>query len=104
MYKFWKHNNEWRYKHKLDAAGKPIDTFALERVLGVVGGPEVIVAREQPNGKKLNIVIKNGFIDSVIHKEVPDLSGVNTFLREGASFAIFEFVEKDEFYAEEIPL
>lgn len=65
MYHFLLYGNQWRYKRRDWERVKPIDTFALERILGVIGGPEVIVVREQPNGEVCYITLKNGFIDSV---------------------------------------
>lgn len=66
MYRFHKHREEWRYAHKTWNASKPVDIFALERILGVVGGPKVIVVREQPgSGQEYHITVKNGFITDV---------------------------------------
>jgi len=66
MYRFHKHREEWRYAHKTWNASKPVDIFALERILGVVGGPKVIVVREQPgSGQEYHITVKNGFITEV---------------------------------------
>jgi|AGFS01.1.fsa_nt_gi hypothetical protein len=66
MYRFHKHREEWRYAHKTWNASKPVDIFALERILGVVGGPKVIVVRKQPgSGQEYHITVENGFITEV---------------------------------------
>lgn len=95
MYYFFKHNGVWRYKWPGDLQAKPIDTFALERVLGVMGGPEVIVVRKQPDSKVYHINVKNGFIDKVEHVDecVGDNGGRET-----------DYIEVTEFHAKEITL
>lgn len=66
MYRFFKHKDQWRYAEKTWHSSKPVDTFALENILGVLGGPEVIVVREQPgSGQTYHITVKNGFITEV---------------------------------------
>lgn len=94
MYYFFKHNGVWRYKRPGDLQAKAVDTFALERVLGVMGGPEVIVVREQPDKKICHINIKNGFIDKVEHVDTE--VGV---LADGT-----HYIEVKEFHAKEITL
>lgn len=94
MYYFFKHNGVWRYKYKGRVSADLVDTFALERVLGVMGGPEVIVVREQPDGEVYHINVKNGFIDKVerLEPSVGELAdGIN-------------YIEVTEFYAKEITL
>lgn len=95
MYYFFKHAGVWRYKKPGDLQAKKIDTFALERVLGVMGGPEVIVVREQPGKKTYHINVKNGFIDKVEHVDVGfgDNGGTET-----------DYIEVNEFHAKEITL
>lgn len=95
MYYFFKHGGVWRYKKPGDLQAKKIDTFALERVLGVMGGPEVIVVREQPSKKIYHINVKNGFIDKVEHvaNYVGDNGGAET-----------DYIEVTEFHAREITL
>jgi hypothetical protein len=64
-YRFFKHGNEWRCIEKGSDKAENITTSILECVLGVVGGPEVIVVSKQPNGDTYHINIKNGFITAV---------------------------------------
>lgn len=61
---FYRYKNDWMYRPKAAAVGKPIDTYALEKVLGVVGGPKVIVCRKHPTSPdhEYQITIENGFI------------------------------------------
>lgn len=94
MHYFFKHNGVWRYKYPGDLNAKTIDTFALERVLGVMGGPEVIVVRKQPDGKVYHINVKNGFIDKVEHADVSV-----GMLADGTNY-----IEVTEFHAKEITL
>lgn len=68
-YRFFKHCNEWRCIERGHAKAEYITTAILEGVLGVIGGPEVIVVAEQPDGRKFHITIKNGFIDKVVFSE-----------------------------------
>lgn len=95
MYYFFKHNGVWRYKCPGRISADAIDTFALERVLGVMGGPEVIVVRQQPNGGVYHITVKNGFIDKVVHVDegFGDNGGKET-----------DYIEVTEFHAKEITL
>jgi len=66
-YTFFKHGLKWRYRKHNDVAANDIDTKALEEVLGVVGGPHVIVVREcLVERKLLHIHVKNGFIDCAV--------------------------------------
>lgn len=94
MYYFFKHNGVWRYKYPGRLSADAIDTFALERVLGVLGGPEVIVVRKQPNGSIYHITVKNGFIDKVERLE--------TSIGELADGT--NYIEVNEFHAKEITL
>ena len=90
MYRFHKYRDEWRYSHKTWNASKPVDIFALEHILGVLGGPEVIVVREQPgSGQVYHINIKNGFIDKV---EAVDETFDDEGLREGVMVPVQEFL------------
>lgn len=95
MYYFFKHNGVWRYKYPGRLSGDKIDTFALERILGVLGGPEVIVVRKQPNGSIYHITVKNGFIDKVerVDEGFGDTGGRET-----------DYIEVTEFHAKEISL
>lgn len=95
MYYFFKHNGVWRYKCPGRVSADAIDTFALERVLGVMGGPEVIVVRKQPDGKVYHINVKNGFIDKVVYVDegFGDNGGKET-----------DYIEVTEFHAKEITL
>jgi hypothetical protein len=94
MHYFFKHNGVWRYKRPGALSGSVVDTFALERVLGVMGGPEVIVVRKQPNGSVYHINVKNGFIDKV--ERAGETVGA---LADGT-----EYIEVTEFHAKEITL
>lgn len=62
--KFYLHKGQWFYKRRPGfEAGKPVDTFALDQVLGVTGSREVIVklpSSHEP--RKYNVHIVNGFI------------------------------------------
>jgi len=99
MYRFYKHNNEWRFIEKGKERGEPISTFALEGVLGVTGVRKVIAFCDQPTGETVEVTVENGFIikaevveeytDSVCDSEYNE-----TF------FERFERNERDEFYAE----
>lgn len=64
-YRFFKYKEEWRYSERGIEGSNPIGTFALEGVLGVVGGPEVRVRADQPDGRAFYVTVKNGFIDKV---------------------------------------
>jgi hypothetical protein len=64
-YRFFKHGNDWRFIERGSEKSEHITTFALEGVLGVVGGPEVRVRADQPDGRAFYVTIKNGFIDKV---------------------------------------
>lgn len=94
MYYFFKHNGVWRYKCPGRVSADAVDTFALERVLGVMGGPEVIVVRKQPDGKVYHINVKNGFIDKVerVETSIGELADGTTY------------IEVTEFHAKEITL
>ena len=61
---FYRYKNDWMYRPKAAAVGKPIDTYALEKILGVVGGPKVIVVRkhEEIVDYEYHITVENGFI------------------------------------------
>lgn len=103
MYRFFKHQDKWLYKERTWAAAKPIDTFALERILGVIGGPKVIVVRAQPNGEEIQVIVENGFITRV--------DKVSEFVSDGGCMECCPFTfdtitrdERTEFYAQEIPL
>lgn len=62
--RFFKYKQEWRYKPKAADEAKPVDTYALEKVLGVVGGPKVVVIRKHPTipDHEYHITVENGFI------------------------------------------
>ena len=62
--KFFKYAGVWRYKIWGEEAVQLVDTRALENILGVVGGPRVVVFRDtgKPTAPKLRIEIHNGFI------------------------------------------
>lgn len=64
MIHFYRYKNDWMYRPKAAATGKPIDTYALEKVLGVVGGPKVVVIRKHPTipDHEYHITVENGFI------------------------------------------
>lgn len=94
MYYFFKHKGVWRYKCPGRVSADTVDTFAIERVLGVMGGPEVIVVRKQPDGKVYHINVKNGFID-----KVERLDPIVGELADG-----IEYIEVNEFHAKEITL
>lgn len=62
---FFKYKGKWLYRIKGEEQPKDLDTYALESVLGVVGGPEVIVVRKTVDdaiGDVLHIKVQNGFI------------------------------------------
>ena len=61
--KFYKHASVWRYKEIGQEGAKAVDVHAMDRILGVTGGPLVYVCRD--TGKesgKLRIEVRNGFI------------------------------------------
>lgn len=103
MYRFFKHNDQWRYKEKTWPAAKPIDTFALERILGVIGGPKVVAYIKQPKGEELQVTVENGFITRV--------DSVEESVGDGGCAECCAFTydtiyrdERFEFFAKEIPL
>ena len=100
MYRFFKYKDEWRYAEKTWQTSKPVDTFALENILGVLGGPEVIVVREQPGSKQTyHITVKNGFITKV--------ESVTTVTLELAPMCVHQTTNRHEvleFLATEITL
>jgi hypothetical protein len=62
--KFFRYAKVWRYKEIGQEGAKAVDTHALERILGVTGGPLVYVCRDVVNKGlgKLRIEVRNGFI------------------------------------------
>ncbi len=101
MYRFFKFGNKWSYKHQSWETAKPIDTFALERILGVIGGPEVIVVREQPNNERVHVTIINGFIDKA---EIISISTECVYSEEEGErcWVQHNTEEVDKFYAREL--
>lgn len=102
MYYFTKYKDKWMYRKKGWVQAIAIDTFALERVLGVIGGPEVIVIRKQDEGDVCHITLKNGFIDSVESvTEQKTWDTVEGFEITGTQQCR---VPVEKFHAQEIPL
>ncbi|MNM90619.1 hypothetical protein D3C81_1028860 [compost metagenome] len=104
MYRFFKHNDQWRYKERTWPAAKPIDTFALERILGVIGGPKVIVVRTWPGEPyDTHITVENGFITHVAYnyEYVGDAGCAECC---PVTYDTVERSERTEFFATEIPL
>jgi len=66
-YRFFKYKNEWRYREKTSVEASPIDAKGLA-VLGVLGGPEVVVVRPVPGEPDYTyrITLKNGFITEAL--------------------------------------
>jgi len=62
-YKFFKYKDTWRYRAKAETDVRDVDTRALN-VLGVLGGPKVVVHRKIENSPdhELVITVENGFI------------------------------------------
>lgn len=80
-YRFFKHGAVWRCVEKGSDKAQEINTAILEGVLGVVGGPEVIVVAEQPDRRKFHITVKNGFIEKVEY-----LFEENAYFDEGTEY------------------
>ena len=56
-------DGQWKYRNNREESSKAVDTFALERILGVIGGPEVIVVREDLRTCQVcHVTVKNGFV------------------------------------------
>lgn len=67
LYKIFRHGDKWRYRDTRVETSKEVDTFVLESILGVIGGPLVSVYRPVTNsGLHLRVDIENGFITSVL--------------------------------------
>lgn len=64
MIHFYRYKKDWMYRPKAAAVGKSVDTYALEKVLGVVGGPKVVVIRKHESSpdNEYHITVENGFI------------------------------------------
>lgn len=62
--KFYLHKGQWFYKRRPGFdAGKPVDAFALDKILGVTGAREVVVMLPSSHtGRKYGVHIDNGFI------------------------------------------
>jgi len=100
MYRFYKHGTEWRFIKKGQEKSEPINTFALESILGVTGTREVIVLCKQPNDEIFHVTVNNGFIIKV--EEVNEFT--DSVFGEGGDEVFFERIgryERTEFFAEE---
>ncbi len=89
MYKFFNHCDKWRYRDVRDEVAREVDTFGLEKVLGVLGGPLVHVYRKKPeSGIWYRIELENGFITGVFQGPISDL-------KKGEGQTVTEFLVEE---------
>lgn len=67
MFRFFKHNDTWRYRNKSEEQAYPVTADTLELFLGVGSVHETRVKVPQPDGKELYVTVVNGFITKVEH-------------------------------------
>lgn len=75
-FKFYRYRDKWFYKKRPGfEVGKPVDTTALDTVLGVTGTRDVIVILPGPSkDAEYRVRINNGFIQHA-HLAVKEESG-----------------------------
>lgn len=84
--KFYLHKGQWFYKRRPGfEAGKPVDTFALDKILGVTGAREVLVMLPSDHkDRKYSVHIDNGFI-----------MGAGLESKQGPAEIVTEFVVRE---------
>ena len=96
MYRFYRHGDDWRFIEKGTEKSQPINTFALEQILGVVGTRPVRITVPQPDRNEFYVYVDNGFITKVEH--VYEENAYRDEVNERDAYIATRVVAKTEFF------
>lgn len=99
MYRFFKHNNDWRFIEKGSEKSEAVGTFALEGVLGVTGTRKATVQCKQPDGRNFGVTVDNGFITKVEY--LYEENAYHDVENERYPYIATKSAEQTEFFAEQ---